>query len=253
MRLGVIADVHGNLPALEAVMARLAELSPDLLVNLGDCASGPLWPRETTRLLRESAFHHVRGNHDRALGAASAAGLGRSDSFAWQALTAEDRAWLAHLPFSSTLAGALCIHASPASDEAYLIDSVSSTQLIAASHAEITARLGAAAARLVLCGHSHQPRVVRLDNGTVIVNPGSVGCPAYEDPHAPAHVSESGSPHARFAVVTIADDAIAVEHHAIVYDWEHAARRARDNDRPDWAHALLTGTALNRPAADERI
>ena len=252
MRLGVIADIHGNLPALEAVMARIAELSLDLVVNLGDCASGPLWPRETTRLLRESAFQHVRGNHDRALGATSAAGLGRSDGFAWQELTPDDRAWLAGLPFSLTLSGALCIHASPASDEAYLIDTVSSAQLIAASHAEIAVRLQSMAPGLVLCGHSHQPRVVRLDSGTLIVNPGSVGCPAYEDPEPPAHVSESGSPHARFAVVTIADDTIAVEHHAITYDWACAARRACDNGRPDWAHALLTGATLKRSAADER-
>lgn len=248
MRLGVIADIHGNLPALEAVLARLADLAPDLLVNLGDCASGPLWPLETTRLLRESACQHVRGNHDRALGASEPDGLGRSDSFAWHALAPEDRAWLAGLPFSQTLAGALCIHASPASDEAYLIDTVASGALVAAGHEQVAASLKGTAARLVLCGHSHQPRLVRLENGTVIVNPGSVGCPAYDDPDPPAHVSESGAPHARFAVVTIEGETIAVEHHAIAYDWDRAARRAQANDRPDWAHALLTGTALNRPA-----
>ena len=52
MRLGVIADIHGNLLALEAVLAKLDDLGVDRIVNLGDCASGPLWPAETAALLR---------------------------------------------------------------------------------------------------------------------------------------------------------------------------------------------------------
>ena len=47
MRLAVLADIHGNLDALQAVLADLARQSPDLIVNLGDCLSGPLWPLET--------------------------------------------------------------------------------------------------------------------------------------------------------------------------------------------------------------
>lgn len=95
MRLGVIADMHGNLPALEAVLASRAGLSVDAVVNFGDCASGPLWPAETVRLLRARPMNHVRGNHDRALGAVSPDGLGTSDSFVWRNLDAEARYWLA--------------------------------------------------------------------------------------------------------------------------------------------------------------
>lgn len=47
MRIAVLSDIHGNLPALEAVLADLRAHAPDLVVNLGDCATGPLWPRET--------------------------------------------------------------------------------------------------------------------------------------------------------------------------------------------------------------
>jgi predicted phosphodiesterase len=43
MRIAVIADIHGNILALEAVLAHLTARSPDLIVDLGDCASGPLW------------------------------------------------------------------------------------------------------------------------------------------------------------------------------------------------------------------
>lgn len=243
MRLGVIADVHGNLPALEAVLARLAGLSVDRIVNLGDCASGPLWPAETVRLLRATAMSHVRGNHDRALGAASLDGLGASDSFAWRNLDAEARGWLAGLPFELSIGGARCFHASPTDDDAYLLDTIEAGRLVAAGLEAVEALIGAAGPRVVLCGHSHQPRLLRLDSGTVVANPGSVGNPAYHADRPSTHISESGAPHARFAVVTLAD-AIAIEHHAVAYDWEHAARRAVDNGRVDWAHALRTGRVL---------
>jgi hypothetical protein len=51
MRIAVIADVHGNLPALEAVLADIESRDVDRTFNLGDCVSGPLWPREVCDLL----------------------------------------------------------------------------------------------------------------------------------------------------------------------------------------------------------
>jgi putative phosphoesterase len=245
MRLGVIADIHGNLPALEAVLARLAELSVDRIVNLGDCASGPLWPAETVRLLRASTMSHVRGNHDRALGAASPDGLGASDNYAWRNLDAEARGWLAALPFEIDVGGARCVHASPKDDDTYLLDAIEDGRLVAATPTAVEALIGPARPAVILCGHSHQPRLLRLDDGTVVVNPGSVGNPAYHATEPSLHVSESGAPHARFAVVTMTDQ-VAVELHAIAYDWEPAARQAEANGRADWAHALRTGRVLSR-------
>ncbi len=242
MRLGVIADIHGNLPALEAVLARLDALAPDRIVNLGDCASSPLWPVETVALLRSRKMSHVRGNHDRAMEAASSDELGTSDSYAWQALDAEARAWLAGLPVEITVEGALCFHACPDNDSAYLMEEVQNGYLVPSPIATIEQRLAGRTAPLMLCGHSHQFRAARLSSGAVVLNPGSVGNPAYRDTD-PAHVSESGMPHARFAVVTLSE-AVAIEHHLVVYDWERSARRAEDNGRADWAHALRTGRAL---------
>ena len=242
MRLGVIADIHGNLPALEAVLAKLDALAPDRIVNLGDCASSPLWPAETVALLRSRAMDHVRGNHDRAMGAASCDELGASDSYAWQALDAEARAWLAGLPVEITVEGALCFHACPGNDSAYLMEEVQNGHLVPSPIPTIERRLAGRTAPLMLCGHSHQPRAARLISGAIVLNPGSVGNPAYHDTN-PAHVSESGMPHARFAIVTLGE-ALAAEHHLVAYDWERAARRAEDNGRADWAHALRTGRAL---------
>ncbi len=51
MRIAVIADIHGNMPALEAVLADARRRNIDRTINLGDCVSGPLWPREVCDLL----------------------------------------------------------------------------------------------------------------------------------------------------------------------------------------------------------
>ena len=67
MRIAVFADVHGNLLALEAVLADIASRSPDATVNLGDCLSGPLQAAATADLLMSRDFLTIRGNHDRQL------------------------------------------------------------------------------------------------------------------------------------------------------------------------------------------
>ncbi|CAH2405148.1 hypothetical protein MES4922_40086 [Mesorhizobium ventifaucium] len=66
MRIAVLADIHGNVLALDAVLDDLRQRGgADLVVNLGDCVSGPLWPRETMERLEALALPTVRGNHDR--------------------------------------------------------------------------------------------------------------------------------------------------------------------------------------------
>ncbi|MGC2300907.1 MAG: metallophosphoesterase, partial [Acidobacteriaceae bacterium] len=65
MRIAVIADIHGNLPALEAVLADIQQRNTDRTINLGDCVSGPLWPREVCNLFMASSGLTIRGNHDR--------------------------------------------------------------------------------------------------------------------------------------------------------------------------------------------
>ena len=69
-----------------------------------------------------------------------------------------------------------------------------------ASDAVIAGRLGGARHALVLSGHSHHPRTVRLSSGQLVVNAGSVGLQAYTAEQPPAHHVENGSPHARFVV-----------------------------------------------------
>jgi predicted phosphodiesterase len=257
MRLAVIADIHGNVLALDAVLSDIARRGADLIVNLGDVVSGPLWPRETFERLAPLALPTVRGNHDRAL-CEPVAGLGPSDRYAVEELqvAAAPRSWerdavreltagacksLAALPLTlEPVPGVLAFHATPDHDATYLLEEVADGGMRLAPAVAIADRLASVSAALVLCGHTHIQRVVHSGT-TLIVNPGSVGCPAYCDDSPPAHVCETGSPHARYAIVDDASGAWTVEQIALDYDWQRAANRARANNRPKWAMALATG------------
>ena len=86
MRIAILADIHGNVLALEAVFADLKFRNVDQVVNLGDCVSGPLWPRETAEFLRQLNWPTVRGNHDRWVTDWPPEKHNPSDAFAFQAL-----------------------------------------------------------------------------------------------------------------------------------------------------------------------
>lgn len=244
MKLAVIADVHGNALALEAVLAAIRSEAPDLIVDLGDRVSGPLWPRETVELFRGLDVVGVRGNHDREVATRALNAMGKSDLYAAEVIDAADRAALGALPATATPApGVLAFHASPDNDLRYLTERIEAGALVHRDIEAIAADLaGVAPGRtLILAGHSHRPFLARLPNGAMMLNPGSVGCPAYDDDQPP-HVSESGSPHARFALVRLGAAGVeAVRLEAVAYDWETAARRAEANGRAEWALALRTG------------
>lgn len=248
MRLAILSDIHGNVLALEAVRADLARRGVDAVLNLGDCVSGPLWPKETADLLMETGWPTIRGNHDRWVAELPVGTLGAADAFAWRALDAARREWLGALPATLTLEGGVfACHARPDKDTLYLLEDAEGGRLLRSPAAEIAARLAGVEATLVLCGHSHQQAALRLPDGRWIVNPGSVGCPAYGDPDPPGHASETGSPAARYAVVELDGAGIRTDLISLPYDHGAAARRAEANGRPDWAVALATGY-VPRPA-----
>lgn len=243
MRLAVIADIHGNVAALEAVLADVKTRGADRIVNLGDCASGPLWPRETMDLLGAMGLATVRGNHDRWIAETPRERMYVSDAFAFDRLSPAQIAILGSLPARVDLGdGIVAVHGTPEDDNRYLLEDVVNGALALAKPAAIAERLGAISAAVVLCGHSHQPRVAYGPGGQLIVNPGSVGCPGYADPTPPSpHVSETGSPHARYALLVREGGCWRVDLIAIAYDWNAASARAAANDRPEWARALASG------------
>jgi putative phosphoesterase len=245
MRIAVFADIHGNLRALEAVQRDLREQAPDLVVNLGDHLSGPLQAAATADALMSERYINIRGNHDRQLLDRPPEVMGPSDRAAHSQLSDRHREWLQLLPAAYVIdPGILLCHGSPRDDLEYLLESVRPEGVHLATSVEIAQRLGETNARLVLCGHTHIPRLVTLANGIQIVNPGSVGLPAYDDRSPCVHHMETGSPHARYALLDNVGNRWRITLIAVDYDWHAASEDARRNNRPDWAHALATGYAL---------
>ena len=129
----------------------------------------------------------------------------------------------------------LAFHATPTDDNRYLLEEIEGGRVVRdRPEPDFRASRPMFAARLVLCGHSHRPDIVRLPGGPVILNPGSVGCPAYKDT---TYVSE-----VRIAPRALCDGRrprrdgeFSLELIAVPYEHEAAARRAEANDRPEWA------------------
>jgi len=233
MRLAVISDIHGNLRALEAVHTALKAAAPDVIVNLGDCLSAPLWPEETAQYLMAENWVTVRGNHDRWL--SEQAQPHDLDDMLRPELSVATMTWLAGLPAAASLdQDILLCHGSPASDEVFLLEEEGSA-LYPSSESQIQAKLGACAAKLVLCGHSHTPRLVCLPEGPTILNPGSVGIQAFPS------FTATGSPHARFAIATRNGPNWSFSQYAIEYDWLAAATQAEARSQSRWVRGLATG------------
>jgi predicted phosphodiesterase len=243
LKLAILSDIHGNRWALEAVLDDIRHRGVTAMINLGDCLYGHLDPRGTAGILMTLDIPTVRGNEDRLLvepGGPSSAAM----EYTREQLDEAHCRWLQDLPLCwRDDRGWLAFHASPDADDRYLLWDIGPTGAVARDAAAIGAALGAEEANLVCCGHDHMPAVRWLAGGILVVNPGSVGLPAYDDDHPHPHRMAAGSPHARYAVVT--DSAIGrrVELVAVPYDWAAAARAAEQNGRSDWARWLRTGEA----------
>ncbi len=242
MRIAAVSDIHGNLPALRAVLDDIAQRACDVVVDLGDIVSGPLLPAETAALLMTLELPTIRGNHERQLLRTPRAAMGASDAFARDALSPAQLDWLEGLPATAALGDdVLLCHGTPHSDLDFLLETLDGGDPRAATVDEVTARLGDTPQRLVLCGHTHVPRATRLRDGRLAVNPGSVGLPAYEDDRPYRYKVETGTPQARYAIVDDASGRWEAELRAVDYDHDAMADLAARNGRPEWAHALRTG------------
>ncbi|MEJ7138644.1 metallophosphoesterase family protein [Amphibiibacter pelophylacis] len=265
LRLAVLSDIHGNLPALQAVMDDLSRRQVDGVLTgvltLGDHLSGPLWPLDTARrLMAQTGWLQIAGNHERQILQPGPSGQrGASDAFAHAALGEEELAWLAALPATAlwrdpaadaddTSGGVLLCHGTPDDDITGLMETLDDRpgrHPRLASAQELDERLSgpsglAPDVGVVLCGHTHTPRAMRW-RGRLLLNPGSVGLPAYSAGGAQPHKVETGSPDARYALLERRSGIWSALLIALPYDYAAAARQAQANGRPEWAHALATG------------
>jgi len=231
VRLAVISDVHGNSLALEAVLADIRAEGADAVVCLGDNVSGPLDPAGAADLLVGLGCPSVTGNHDRWIFGEDPDAI---DRFALARLSPTHRQWLADLPATRVLDGEVFLcHGTPASDEELWLDSYYfDRKTRVPGEADVAAHAAGLDFPVLLCGHTHIARSVRLKDGRLIVNPGSVGLQFV-----------LGSPDARYALIDRRNGGWSVSLRTVPYDAAAAADQAVRNGYPRWREVLMYGWA----------
>ncbi|MEM6388105.1 MAG: metallophosphoesterase family protein [Pseudomonadota bacterium] len=243
MKIAVLSDIHGNSAALRAVLQDIDTQGVDLVVNLGDCFSGPLDAEGTAELLHARPMPTVRGNHDRLLIDRPKEEMGPWEAWVIDALPEAALDWCRSLPLTLEIDDILFCHATPhADDENWLDHRGPQDRLIARDLADVVQHAEGITHSLTFCGHTHCPRSVRLPDGRRIVNPGSVGCPAYFDTRmSPPFVMQTGAPDARYVLVEKFDSDWSVNLRTVPYDASAMVRLALAKGADNWARALLEG------------
>ncbi len=238
MRIGIFSDIHGNLPALQAVMADITEQKLQTIYCLGDLVGYGASPNEVTDRIRIEGMPTIMGNYDDGVGfERDECGCAYREpvekelgerSFAWTKAqtTPENKAFLRtllpELRFNVDNKRVLLVHGSPRRLNEYLFEDrpLSSFQRLAAS----------SNADIIVFGHTHKPYVKEVD-GVMFLNVGSVGKPKDGDWRACYAILEMGTtPRADFQRIT--------------YDVQKAAAAIRATELPhEFAADIESGGA----------
>lgn len=244
MKLAVISDIHSNVYALEAVLTDISKRGADRIVNLGDTLYGPIAPKATYDLIVTSDVVSICGNQDRMLYEATHKEFSANSTlqFVLSDLGNAPLDWLKTLPFDNQISHQIyACHGSPTDDTTYLLEDVSSGKACVRSDSELLQLIDGQNSSVILCGHTHVPRLVELSTGQLILNAGSVGLPAYTDDQPVIHSMETYSSHASYAMLETDSTGWNIQLIKIPYPVQDAVNAASKQERSDWAHYLATG------------
>jgi putative phosphoesterase len=234
LTIALIADIHGNLAALDAVLDALTAEPPDQIVCLGDVAATGPQPREVLRRLRELGCPLVMGNADAELLDGAPAGAETdeesrriADISRWCAaqLDDADQAFLASFQPTVEISlgeekSLLCCHGSPRSYDDVIV--------AATPDDELEGMIAGHEATVIAGGHTHI-RMLRAYRGREIVNPGSVGLAYQFFPDGSVRVP----PWAEFAMLSQADaGAVSVDFRRVPYDRDATVRAMAEREMP---------------------
>jgi putative phosphoesterase len=216
MRVAVISDIHGNLVALEAVVADLQAQAPDEIWCAGDLGwSGP-WASECIERVRSSGWTTIKGNADVWITGDPQTVEGEDQRAEFRAvatahhLDSEDARWLLDLPVGHSGPGSvLMVHGTP--------ETAFDAPLPEAPGSDFAPYEGQAS--LVLYGHVHRAFVRRLKDGTVVANPGSVGLPM-------------DGPTASYLLLDLNAPDFTLRHRRVAFDRAACIERARATQGP---------------------
>ena len=242
MRLAVISDIHGNLPALEAALADISARGVDATYHLGDLVGYGPWPNEVIERIRDEGVAGVAGNYDTTVAHDHPSCGCQHDDPRHRALSAESYRWtaahtsdanrrfLASLPFRLDIrpfgghAGGptlIMVHGGATLNTVYWRED-RTDHFCAKTIGLLRARDGDA----VFFGHTHKPWT-RFFNGRTLVNTGSVGRPKDADPR--------GS----YALVEVGTGGIEVTFPRVAYDVERAVAGIGDSGLPTGLGTIL--------------
>jgi diadenosine tetraphosphatase ApaH/serine/threonine PP2A family protein phosphatase len=169
--------------------------------------------------------------------------MGAWERAALPQLAPDHLAWLRTLPATLEVSGLFLCHGTPVSDTDPWLDRAGPDGNLALAPADaVEAAARGVAGEVLLCGHTHIPRIVRLADGRLVVNPGSVGCPAWADRRArPPARAETGAPDARYALLERRGGTWSAALRAIAYDARPMIALAEAAGEADWVTALRHG------------
>lgn len=205
MRLAIIADIHSNLPALEAVLKDIETIGVDEIVVAGDVINGGPFPHEVVTLLEDRGLPVLLGNHEQYVleclhpDTAERYPKSRWGSLYWTTDQLENRqlerirAW----PVALERAGMLIVHGSPQDLRGGILPETPDSV--------VAERFSAVQQRWVITAHTHIAFVRQWQHLTLI-NPGSVGMPL------------DGNPAASYVLLTLTEAGFIVQHRRVMYD-----------------------------------
>jgi putative phosphoesterase len=234
-QLAVFGDIHGNLPALEAVFEEMDARGITERYCLGDLVGYGTFPNEVVERIRDAQTPTLIGNYDEGVGNSSpdcgcayrtAEDKARGErSIAWSNAhtSPENKGFLRRLPMQIPLALAgkavLLVHGSPRKINEYLYEDRPDKSL--------ERIMDQAKADVLVCGHTHLPYHRILPSGRQVINAGSVGKP------------KDGDPRACYLLLRVSGGEIAVEFVRVPYDVERAARGIEATEIPDEFAVML--------------
>ena len=226
MRIAIFSDIHGNLQALEAVLADITAQKPDAVYCLGDLVGYGANPNEVTARVRTEGVPTIMGNYDDGVGfdrdecgcayredAERERGQ-RSLEWTKAQVTADHKGHLrtlkAEIRFEADGRRVLLVHGSPRKMNEYLFEDrpLSSFQRLAVS----------SNADIIVFGHTHKPYVKDVD-GVVFVNAGSVGKPKDGDWRACFALIDDGTPSFRRVEYDVAAAAAAIRETSLPHEF----------------------------------
>ncbi|WP_037940756.1 metallophosphoesterase family protein [Sulfurospirillum arcachonense] len=244
IKIAILSDIHGNIFALEEVYKNAKSKGVDKFINLGDIFYGPIEPKKTYDFLKEHDFITISGNQDRFLLEVDKQAISQNPTikFVLDELGSEGLEWIKKLDFDLHVDKDIYIcHGTPSNDEEYLLETFDKT---IKEDKEIKNSLKDIDKSVILCGHSHKPRLIKLSSGQIVINPGSVGLPAYNDDVPVKHTMQNYYPHASYAILEKSKFGWNVDFVKVAYDVKSAVESTKKRDRDDWVYYLKHGKGL---------